>query len=181
MSFFADVHQRAAERKLRFLVIGGMAVNHYGYCRETNDLDFFISWNDRDSWMQLLAEFGYNRFTDGGPFVQYSPPDNNAWPVDLMLVQEQTFVPIFEASCEGEFYGIKTKVPSLEHLLALKLHALKNTRTRRFLKDFLDVENLISINHFDIKSEKLRSLFEKYGTMDLYEKISRALAAGPQN
>ncbi len=176
MSFFSAIHEEARNRRLRFLVIGGLAVNHFGFSRETADLDFFISQENRDGWMKLLSDFGYASYHDGGSFIQYDAPDNNAWPVDLMLVQEKTFAPIFQASLDAEFFGVKSKVPLLEHLIALKLHALKNTRMRRFLKDFLDVENLIQINRLDIKSQKMRSLFDKYGTQDLYEKVSRSLA-----
>ena len=178
MNFFATIHEEAARRKLRLLVIGGLAVNHYGFSRETGDLDFFISQNERAQWVKMLADFGYANFHDGGNFIQYQAPDKNAWPVDLMLVQEKTFAPIFAASHDAEFFGVKTKVPALEHLIALKLHALKNTRMHRFLKDFLDVENLIQINRLDVKAPKIRELFDKYGTQDLYEKISRSLANG---
>jgi hypothetical protein len=176
VSFFSAIHEEARNRRLRFLLIGGLAVNHYGFSRETADLDFFISRDDREGWMKMLSDFGYASYHDGGNFIQYDAPDKNAWPVDLMLVREETFAPIFEASLDAEFYGEKSKVPSLEHLIALKLHALKNTRVHRFLKDFLDVENLIQINRLDIKSRKIRSLFDKYGTQDLYEKVSRSLA-----
>jgi len=176
VSFFATIHEEAARGNLRFLVIGGLAVNHYGYSRETGDLDFFISSDDRSQWIDLLKGFGYNSHNDGGSFIQYDPPAQNAWPVDLMLVQEKTFAPIWAASTGADFFGTKTRVPSLEHLIALKLHALKNTRMTRFLKDFLDVEYLIRLNKIDIKSKNIRELFEKYGTPDLYEKISRSLA-----
>ena len=176
MSFLATIDQEATDRKLRYLVIGGLAVNFYGFSRETSDLDFFISQNDRLEWMNLLGKFGYKDFHDGGSFIQYQAPDKNAWPVDFMLVQEKTFAPILEVCVDADFFGVKTRVPSLEHLIALKLHALKNTRMQRFLKDFLDVENLIRINRLDIKSKTIRDLFDKYGTTDLYEKISRSLA-----
>lgn len=178
MSFFETIHQEAARRKLRFLVIGGLAVNHYGYSRETADLDFFISRDERGEWLELLAASGYKNFHDGGSFIQFETPDKSAWPVDLMLVQEKTFSPIFRASLEAEFFGVKTRVPSLEHLITLKLHALKNTRMHRFLKDFLDVENLLRINRIDVRSQSIRELFDKYGTQDLYEKISRSLVGG---
>ena len=174
MSFFKTIDQEAADKRLRYLVIGGLAINHYGYSRETSDLDFFISQSERAEWMQLLAKFGYTHFNDGGNFIQYEAPGKNAWPVDLMLVQEKTFAPILAASLDADFFGVKSRVPSLEHLIALKLHALKNTRMHRFLKDFLDVENLIRINRLDIKSKNIRELFDKYGTPDLYEKISRS-------
>ena len=176
MSFFGTIHEEAARRKLRFLVIGGLAVNHYGYSRDTSDLDFFISQADRSEWMRLLADFGYASHNDGGNFIQYHPPAQNAWPVDLMLVQEKTFAPILAASRAADFFGVKSRVPSLEHLIALKLHALKNTRMSRFLKDFLDVEYLIRLNRLDLQSENIRELFDKYGTPDLYDKVSRSLA-----
>ncbi|HZI31399.1 MAG TPA: hypothetical protein VFF11_03600, partial [Candidatus Binatia bacterium] len=116
-------------------MIGGLAINHYGFSRETSDLDFFISQNDRTEWLKLLGVFRYTIQHDGGNFIQYYPPEQNAWPVDLMLVQEKTFATILASSHEAEFFGVRTRVPSLNHLIALKLHALKNTRLHRFLKD----------------------------------------------
>ncbi len=55
--------------------------------------------------------------------------------------------------------------------MALKLHALKHTRPHRFLKDFQDLEGLVRINQLDLNSEKLRHLFLKYGTLELFEKL----------
>lgn len=178
MNLFDAIHEKARERQLRFLIIGGLAINHYGYSRDTSDLDLFISRNDRASWQDLLSGLGYSEYHDGGSFIQYRPPANTAWPVDLMLVQEKTFAGIFDESREANLYGQNTRVPSLEHLLALKIHSLKNTQAHRYLKDFLDVENLIQLNRLDIKSPNIRELFVKYGSDDLYEKISRSLASG---
>ena len=93
-----------------------------------------------------------------------------------MLVRDTTFGPMFAAGHEADLYGVRSFIPSLEHLLMLKLHALKNSRIDRFLKDFLDVEHLIRINKLDIKSKNIKQLFAKYGTMELYEKVSTALA-----
>lgn len=176
MSFFATIHDAARDQQLRFLVIGGLAINYYGYSRDTADLDFFVSQTDRTAWLKFLSDLRYTVYHDGGSFIQFTQPHDNAWPVDLMLVKEKTFGVIFNASVDADLYGIKTRVPSLEHLIALKLHALKNTRAHRFLKDFLDVENLIRINRLDIRSENLRNLFAQHGTPDLYEKLSRSLA-----
>lgn len=178
MSVIATIHKKARQKRLRFLVIGGLAINHYGFSRETGDLDLFISLDDRAEWLEFLADLGYSNFHDGGSFIQYEAPEKSAWPIDLMLVPETTFAPIFTASQNADLYGVKSRVPSLDHLLALKLHALKHTRANRFLKDFLDVENLIRINRLDIKSKNIKELFAKYGTNDLYEKVSRSLADG---
>jgi predicted nucleotidyltransferase len=176
VNFFETIATETNKQHLRFLVIGGLAVNFYGYSRDTADLDLLIRREDRGSWLKLFSELGYTVYRDNEIFLQLSPPKQSAWPVDLMFVRETTFEPMFSVSCEVDLYDVRSRIPSLEHLLMLKLHALKNGRIDRFLKDFLDVEHLIRINKLDIKSENIRQLFVKYGTMDLYEKVSTALA-----
>jgi predicted nucleotidyltransferase len=176
VNFFETIDSETRARNLQFLVIGGLAINLYGYSRDTADLDFLICSNQRSQWLDLFSRLDYGVFKDGGNFIQLSSAKQAAWPVDLMLVQEKTFQPMFAASREVDLYGTHSRIPSLEHLLALKLHALKNTRLHRFLKDFLDVENLIRINKLDIKSKNTRQLFLKYGTLELYDKVSRSLA-----
>jgi len=70
-------------------------------------------------------------------------------------------------------YGAKLKIPALEHLLALKLHALKHGHIERYSKDLMDVEGMVRANSIDMTSEKIRQIFLRYGTMKLYEQISR--------
>ncbi len=177
MNLFATLDVQTRKRQLPFLIIGGLEINQYGYSRETADLDLLVCSDDRAKWLELFATFGYKIFNDGGNFVQFSPPEQRAWPVVMILVQKKTFEPMGGASREVDFYGISARIPSLEHLIALKLHTLKNTRLPRFLKDLLDVENLIRINQIDIASENMRQLFLRCGTAELYEKISRSLAS----
>jgi len=38
------------------------------------------------------------------------------------------------------------------------------------------VENLVRIHALDVRSEKWKQLFLKYGTLEIYEKISRFAA-----
>jgi hypothetical protein len=175
VSFFSTIEMETRQRRLPFLIIGGHAVNLYGFPRETADLDFLVCSDDRPPWIALFNDLGYHIFSDRPNFVQLTSQKETAWPVDLMLVQPSTFKPMLDASRAVEFYGTHSRVPTLEHLIALKLHAIKNTRSHRFLRDFLDVQNLIEVNHLDIKSETIRRLFEKYATMELYEKMSTIL------
>jgi Nucleotidyl transferase AbiEii toxin, Type IV TA system len=168
----------ARQRRLAFLVIGGHAVNLYGFSRETADLDFLVCSDDRPSWTALFTELGYRIFSESQNFVQLASDKETGWPVYLMFVRPATFQPTLEDSRVMEFYGSTARVPTLEHLIALKLHAIKNTQAHRFLKDFLDVENLIRTNNLDIKSENIRRLFEKYATLELYERMSATLRSG---
>ncbi len=176
MGLFELLKVGAEKHRLEFLVIGGFAVNFYGYSRDTADLDILILRDASPAWITLFAGMGYSVLRDAGTFIQFAPPRRGDWPVDLMLVRQESFLPMLRESREAEMYGVRVRIPRLEHLIALKLHALKHTRVHRFLKDFQDVEGLVRVNHLDLQSEKIRQLFLKYGTLDLYEKIVRACA-----
>jgi len=176
MGLFQQISSEGKKRELQFLVIGGLAVNVHGYTRDTADLDLLIQQEARDVWLRFFLELGYTVYQDKGVFIQLTPPKDGAWPVDLMLVRGPTFQPMLAAGVKTEMYGANVMVPTLEHLLALKLHALKHGHIGRFLKDYLDVENLIRINRIDLHAENIRQLFEKHGTVELYEKVSRTIA-----
>lgn len=49
------------EKGVRYLVVGGYAVGHYGHSRSTNDIDFFISGEESNAKKIVLAleEFGF--------------------------------------------------------------------------------------------------------------------------
>lgn|GEM_PF-758959 len=143
MGLFQQISLEAKTRELRFLVIGGLAINFHGCSRDTADLDLLIARDARGRWVDILLGLGYVIYCDRGVFVQLTPPAQGAWPVDLMLVSEATFQPMFAAGIGVEMFGAAVLIPSLEHLLALKLHALKHGHDERFMKDYLDVENLM--------------------------------------
>lgn len=176
MGLFQQINEETRKRNLQFLVIGGLAVNMHGFMRDTADLDLLVCQDARGDWMKLLAELGYALFKDKGAFAQLEPPAAGAWPVDLMFVQKPTFREIFNFGLVVEMYGEQLLIPTLEHLIALKLHALKHSHAGRFLKDYLDVENLVRVNKVDLRADNVRQLFLKYGTVELYEKLSRTRA-----
>jgi len=176
MGLFQTISLETRNRKLEFLVIGGLAVNFHGYSRDSADLDLLIQRDAREQWLALFAELNYTVDKEKDAFIQLSPPKDGAWPVDLMMVREPTFRPMLKKGKPVEMFGVRLLIPCLEHLLALKLHALKHSHLGRYLKDFLDVENLVRVNKVDLCSDKIRQLFAKYGTMELYEKVSQACA-----
>lgn len=177
MGFFQTLRDESQKRNLQFLVIGGLAVNLHGHPRDTADLDLLVLKETRPLWLDLFSGLGYTIYRDGGVFIQLDPPEKGAWPVDLMLVNSETFTQMMLASLEEDVYGAVLRIPSLDHLLALKVHALKNSHVGRFMKDFMDVENLIRIRKLNIQSEEYRVLFLKYGDAELYEKVIRATSA----
>jgi len=72
------------------------------------------------------------------------------WPLDLMFVSYSTFTKMWAAAVPIKLVGAPVKIPSLDHLLALKLHALRNSNQRRELKDMVDSVYLIEANRIDV-------------------------------
>lgn len=58
---FADFLRLLTERKVDYLIIGGFAVGHYGYVRNTGDCDIWVRQTDLNIELtaEVLEEFGY--------------------------------------------------------------------------------------------------------------------------
>jgi hypothetical protein len=160
-----------------FLVIGGHAVIAHGYSRNTVDLDLLVRKADRTIWVEAVAAMGYRSFHSHENFEQFRSADRDI-DLDLMFVSEATFEGILVASKETSFGSIAARIPSLQHLIALKLHVLKQGLEHRMLGDLDDVIQLILVNAADLDQAEWKQVFEKYGNEELYEKVRRASQSG---
>src|SRR3954471_379946 len=176
MSLFDSLIREAAGRGLRFIVIGGHAVIAHGFQRGTEDADMLVSRAEQDAWCAALERLGYRMFRNGGTFVQFESDEAGQWDLDMMVVTEDTFERLFATAKLVTLGGAAVAVPSLQHLLALKVHALKHGHGLRVLKDMTDVAQLLLANRVDPKSEWLRELFQKHGDMQLYERVIKLLS-----
>ena len=171
-----QVAGKAAEIGLPYLLIGGHAVNYHGYSRLTDDVDLLIKRDALSDWTALLNSFGYSLRHEAGTFCQFEKKDSNEPGIDLMLVNEQTFEKLSGRAQNKQEGGVHFQLVCVEHLIALKLHALKQDLEHRRVKDFLDVVELVRANGIDLRSEEMRQIFERYGTEDLYRRIQLGAA-----
>ncbi len=161
------------EPPLRFLIIGGWAVAAHGNPRTTFDVDFMIRRADRDAWFGRAMAGGLKLFGELRAFAQFTQPDGDGF--DLMFADDSTFGPMWEASEERTFGEVKARVPCLDHLLALKLHALRQNLSHRTSKDADDVEVLLRRHEINLRDPRYEALFLKYGTREIYESFVRIL------
>ena len=131
-----------------------------------------------ESWKALLAGLGYRLVNEQDAFQQYERPGVASWPLDLMLVNDPTYDGMAGASLTANVMGASLRMVSLKHLLALKLHVLKQRKLHRFLDDFIDVTELVKSNRLDLQSAEFRDLFLRYGTADIYDKVCQTVNAG---
>ncbi len=157
------------------VLIGGFAVNYHKVTRQTADVDILITKEDFDKIKKSLEKAGYKRNLAHDNFVQYTSNKLSLMDVDFMFVDEETLSEILKKGKQLKIAGQKFIVPSLEHLIALKLHSIKHNPKIRFSRDFPDIVSLARINGVNIKDKEFKALFLKYGTDEIYQQTLEAL------
>jgi hypothetical protein len=171
VSQLAVLENMAVAAEVKTIVIGGLAVCEHGYSRQTEDLDLLLCSSDRARWEELLKSSGYSLFSTTPTFSQWEPkPESVAKRLDLMYVNETTFEKMWRSSVERQLIGANVRIPCLDHLFALKLHAARHAPWRR-IKDMGDIVYLIDANQIDVKTENFRKLCLEFGTQEIYEQL----------
>ncbi|OJW84005.1 MAG: hypothetical protein BGO69_09785 [Bacteroidetes bacterium 46-16] len=137
------------KRNVRYLLVGGFAVNRYGYRRTTGDLDIYLkdSRENRANLVDALEDMGYGRFDelmDAPIFAGYCEVmmDQGMY-ADLM-----TDIPGLEKEHFDEYYAMAT-VDEIDGSPVRFLHynhLIQNKLATGRPKDKLDVEELRRIN-----------------------------------
>jgi hypothetical protein len=178
MNIFDQVAEAVGRGGLAALVIGGHAVNAYGYTRTTVDVDFLVAVESLRAWRSVFESAGYTWKGQTDTFARFDPPvtDPPSLPVDVMLVSPETFGRIYAERTLLDFGASRLPVPKPLHLVALKLHALKNPERFKKGKDMPDILNLISICGIDTKSREFAEIFDRYANDETRAIIALHLA-----
>lgn len=169
-NIFYLISKIAEKTGIRCVLIGGFAVNYYKVARQTADVDFLTTEDDFEKILGMLKEEGFKVEFRNEVFAGLSAAKGYIMDLDFMFVEEDTLDKIIE---EGKIASIgkqKFTVPSVRHLIALKLHAMKYNAKRQY-KDLLDIIELIKANKVNVTDSDFKELCLKYGTEELYNKI----------
>jgi hypothetical protein len=143
MEVLKRIAESAEDLGLTF-VVGGHALNVWGVSRQTCDLDLMVPGTDLEKWKKLLGELGYRFSREHGAFLQYGPPAQGGWPLDLLVVTLSTFAKLQRESIPTTLDGVFCRIPSVDHLLAMKFHALKFVHGVTALKYLQDIHALLA-------------------------------------
>lgn len=130
-----ELLERLVEADVRFILVGGFAVNAWGHIRGTNDIDL-VPDPDRENLRRLaslLEELG-GKVDVGGRRLSSSAIDlflragdktyvvTELGPADVLqgLPQIPPFEELAASAHETKLEGIPVRICSLEHLLAMK-------------------------------------------------------------
>lgn len=164
LTLFERLADAAAREGLGVLVIGGHAVNAYGYSRTTVDVDFLVAVSCFPKWRVVFESAGYRWAGQTETFARMDPPvtDPPSLPVDVMLVSPETFERLYAERKVLNFGNAPLPVPKPLHLIALKLHAMRNPERFKKGKDLPDILNLISICQIDPKNREFQAVLDRY-------------------
>ena len=166
MNIFEKIAEAVEREGLAVLVIGGHAVNAYGYTRTTLDVDFLVAVESFPEWRRVFESAGYRWAGQTETFARLDPPgtDPPSLPVDVMLVSSETFSKLHAERQLLDFGGNRLPVPKPLNLIALKLHAMRNPERFKKGKDLPDILNLISICQIDTESREFIEVLNRYAS-----------------
>jgi hypothetical protein len=155
-------------------LIGGFAVNYYKVSRQTADVDFLITREDFNKISNELKKSGFTPDRIEEVFARFKGNKHYLMDIGFMFVDRETLDKIIKDGKAISIAKQKFIVPSLNTLIALKLHAIKYNPKLREYKDLPDIISLIRTNKVDYKNKEFREICLKYGTEELYKKIIEA-------
>jgi len=175
-SVFHLIADLTHHEKAPCILIGGFAVNYYKVARQTADVDFLITREDFNKISAFLGKAGYKQVLAQDTFVHLESSRLVLMDIDFMFVDRETLTKMINEGQSIKIAGQKFIVPSLDHLIALKLHSIKHNPKIRLTKDLPDIINMVRINEVNVKDEKFKELCLKYGTRKIYDKIIEGLS-----
>lgn len=153
------------------VLIGGFAVNHYGYTRNTLDVDFMILGSQLSTVRRVMVEAGFLNVSVHDTVVFFSSTETDPR-VDFLLVDAETMRKLLANAVEIEVRGCALRVPAIKDLLAMKIFALSQNTARRMGKDLPDIAFLTVLNDLDLDSD-IHPLCESFGTEEVFELIRK--------
>jgi hypothetical protein len=165
---FAEFFKREG---IRYAVAGGLAIHAWGRSRTTHDMDFVVDGAVQQKVVTFSESIGYRTLHVSSGYSNHEHPDQTFGSVDFLYVYGDTAERVFaEASSRVIAGDAEAPVPRPEHLIAMKVQAIKNA-PRRVSIDVPDIEYLLALPGVD--RNVVRDYFERAGLLRIYDVIEK--------
>ena len=154
-------------------MVGGQAISALGVPRQTSDLEIVARGAEVDTWRSVLKQPEYVLTRGGGAFLECQPNGLQAYRLFVIFVGDETFERMKESAQVVQFGGEKAIIPSTEHLIAMRLYALRFMPGDRTQLDMGDILNLVDHAGLRMDDDEFRNLCIKYGDLGLYERLMK--------
>jgi hypothetical protein len=155
----------------RHAVAGAIALHAYGISRATEDLDLVTEADAQGGLVAFLESLGYETLYRSPGYSNHLHGDTELGRVDVIYVSGETSRKLFDEARGAVSFGSRRfAVPRPEHLIAMKVQAMKND-PRRELRDLADVQALLGLPGID--HAEVRGFFERAGLLERYDQLGR--------
>ncbi len=149
------------EEGVRHALIGGHGLAAYGLVRATLDLDLAVEAGAQPGLVDFMEARGYETLHRSEGYSNHLHPDPELGRVDFVYVRGETARKLFAGSALAVGPGgVEIAVPKAEHLIAMKVQAMKNDPERSF-QELADIRSLLALPGVD--REEVRGYFRKHG------------------
>jgi hypothetical protein len=168
-SIFDRLAMVLSQNQVAAVLIGGFALHFHQVDRETTDIDLLVGDADFEKLAQGLRQLGYSQGPHNKVFARFE--STQAMTIDLLFVDATTLKQIVASGSTVKVGASDFVVPSLEHLLSLKLHAIRQNPKVREAIDLPDIIRLVRANHVDTRGSEFRSLCLRFASEEIYNRI----------
>jgi hypothetical protein len=152
----------------RWVLVGGLAMQALGSARATQDLDLVTDVDAREGVVGFMESLGYETLYQSLAFSNHLHRDPGFGRVDFIYVDRSTADRLVAEGRPLDWLGRRILVPSAEHLVAMKVHAMKNDPTRS-LREMTDIQYLLERGGVD--RARVRGYFEAAGLRERFDEF----------
>lgn len=165
---FSDFFER---EHIRFAVAGGVAIHAWGRSRTTQDIDFAVDATARQRVIEFAESIGYATLHASDGYSNHEHATEAFGRVDLIYLYGQTADRVFADASRRIAFGVtEAPIPKPEHLIAMKVQAIKNA-PKRVSIDVPDIEYLLTLPGVD--RSVVRDYFERAGLLRIFDVIEK--------
>lgn len=161
MNIYAKIFAEFNKTKIQYLIVGGLAVNLYGYNRFTGDIDILLALDKENlvKMEKLMKKMGYNarlpveiqelqntqklknwikeKGLKAYTFINDKHPQLS---IDILVEESLDFQKKFKDKTDIKVWDIELPVISFENLISMKKKANRD-------KDLLDIQALLELKN----------------------------------
>ncbi len=172
---FEIVSEKLPSMGIDCLLIGGFAVNYYGYTRNTLDVDFMIIGRFSEVVRRVMRAHGFLNMDERENVLFCCKPEGGPR-VDFLKVDAGTMQTLQINVHEVIMHGVKLRLPCLKDLIAMKIFSLTQDTARRMAKDLPDIAYLAILNNLDLETD-IKPLCNRFGKPTVYNMIHDQIEA----
>lgn len=154
----------------RYAVVGAFGLHAYGLARATLDLDLATESAAQPKLVALLESLGFETLYRSAGYSNHVHALPELGRLDFVYVESETARVLFSGGTTLQLGEHRVPVPRPEHLVAMKVHAMKNDPPRT-LREMADIQFLLSLPSID--EAEVRAYFEQSGLLERYLEIKR--------